>query len=89
MKGETPGSDPQEMQPSAETTDSADEVVQGLRDRIEDPADLRKFSKEHDVKSGKWGTEATEALEAYHEKYSQWPGLEGEERQIKEYLSGG
>ncbi len=55
MNGETPGLDSQEIQPPVETIDSTAEVVQGLRDRIEDPADLRNFSKEHDVKSGKWG----------------------------------
>lgn len=89
MDGETPGPDPQELQPQVESTDSTAEVVQGLRDRIEDPADLIKFSKEHDVKSGKWGSGATEALEAFHEKYSQWPGTEEEDRQIKEYLGFG
>lgn len=89
MSSEIPGPSPEEVQGSVESEDRRAEVVQGLRDRIDDPVELRNFSKENDVVSGKWGSGATEALEAFHEKYSRWLGQEEEDRQIKEYLGNG
>ena len=89
MQGETPGPDLQEPQVPVESTDSVTKVVQGLRDRFEDPKELRKFSKNNDVKSKKWGSEVTVVLEAFQDKYENWPGLEEGKRQIKEYLGEG
>lgn len=89
MDGETPGPDPQEIQPLVEPADSASEIVQGLRDRIEDPQGFRDFSWVKDIETGKWGSETAEVLEEFREKYEKWPGVEEEERQIGEFLTEG
>jgi len=67
--------------------DKSKELKEKLRNLIEDPGEFRKLASTKAVKEG--GRDISEIVEAFHEKYSHWPGIEEETRQIKEYLGDG
>lgn len=86
-QGHTPAGERGFPQPLRKEDEKTKELAEQLRSVFEDPKEFKKVGQRQEVKEG--GGEITAAMEEFHEKYSHWPGEEGEERQIKDYLGEG